>query len=65
LEERGLLQQSNHSQKQWLKSSEVRKMLSISRRTSSWQHGALINGNPILKIMSIVMNSNPTSFLSF
>jgi hypothetical protein len=30
---RGLLQQSNHSQKQWLKSSEVRKMLGISHGT--------------------------------
>ena len=26
---RGLLQQTNHSQKQWLKSSEVRKMLAF------------------------------------
>ena len=30
---RGLLQQPNHSQKQWLKSSEVRKMLGISHGT--------------------------------
>jgi hypothetical protein len=30
---RRLLQQPNHSQKQWLKSSEVRKMLGISYRT--------------------------------
>jgi hypothetical protein len=30
---KGLLQQPNHSQKQWLKSSEVRKMLSISHGT--------------------------------
>ena len=33
---RGLLHQTNHSQKQWLKSSEVRKMLGIS-------HGPLQN----------------------
>ncbi len=30
---RGLLQPATHSQKQWLKSSEVRKMLSISHGT--------------------------------
>ena len=30
---RGLLQQPNHSEKQWLKSSEVRKMLGISHGT--------------------------------
>jgi hypothetical protein len=30
---RGLLQQPSHSQKQWLKSSEVRKMLGISHGT--------------------------------
>jgi len=30
---RELLQQPNHSQKQWLKSSEVRKMLGISHGT--------------------------------
>ena len=30
---RQLLQQPNHSQKQWLKSSEVRKMLGISHGT--------------------------------
>ena len=30
---RGLLQQPNHSQKPWLKSSEVRKMLGISHGT--------------------------------
>ena len=40
---RGLLQQPNHSQKQWLKSSEVRKMLGIS-------HGTLQN----LRIKNII-----------
>ena len=30
---RGLLQQPTHSEKQWLKSSEVRKMLGISHGT--------------------------------
>jgi hypothetical protein len=40
---RELLQQPDHSQKQWLKSSEVRKMLSIS-------HGTLQN----LRIKNVI-----------
>jgi hypothetical protein len=38
---KGLLHQPNHSQKQWLKSSEVRKMLGILSRHIAKPHSKL------------------------
>jgi len=45
---RGLLQQPNHPQKQWLKSSEVRKMLGIPMAIGT--HGTLQN----LRIKNVI-----------
>lgn len=45
---RGLLEQPNHSQKQWLKSSEVRKMLGIPIAIGT--HGTLQN----LRIKNVI-----------